>query len=135
MVFVSGKVEIEGVDAGLAEADVEDAVLCDARLDGDRITCKGFGQLDVPSFEADPAALLDAPDDGTLRIGNRRQLIGVGARARLVAACRGFKPKRLMGPLEIVGLAPGREGGLNLLEARKAAPPDDLAGERAVEAL
>src|SRR5262245_18079650 len=116
MVFGCRKVEIEGADAGLAEADVEDAVICDPWLDGDRVACERLGQFDVPALKADPAPLLDLPDDRSIRIDDWRQYVREGARAWLVTASRGFEPKRLMGPFEIVDIAPGLEGGLRLIK-------------------
>jgi hypothetical protein len=97
MVFVSGKVEIERADTGLAKADVEDAVFLDPRLDGDRIACKGLGQLDVPAFEADPALLLDLPDGRSIRIRDRRQDVREGARAWLITAGRVLSPSASWG--------------------------------------
>src|SRR4029077_4798339 len=75
-------------DALSTEEDLPESVLI-GWPQGDGMSREGLWQLDVAPLEGDPSLLLDFAYQVVGGVGDRRQMLGHGARARLIAAGRG----------------------------------------------
>src|ERR1700745_3450727 len=126
------------VDAGdlmSAEVDAVLAIEC-KRPDGEAFTLKGLRHLPKPPLEADIGlGGGDGADDVVPVIFHLGQVVRHGAQACSIAAGWLLLIERLVGPLEVVDLAPLVESALHFGQIAKAPQREDFILERAMEAL
>src|ERR1700756_3128547 len=128
----------------MAQVDLRDALSTEENLpesvligwpQGDGMSREGPWQLDVAPLEGDPSLLLDFAHQVVGGVGDRRQMLGQGARARLIAAGRGCHGDAFVGTHVVVDVAPALEGALTFLDVAEGSLAQHFGFEAGMEAL
>src|SRR4029077_20752479 len=121
-------------DALSTEEDLPESVLI-GWPQGDGMSREGLWQLDVVPLEGDPSLLLDFAYQVVGGVGDRRQMLGHGARTRLIAAGRGFPGEACVVTHVVVDVALALEGALTFLDVAEGSLAQHFGFEAGMEAL